>query len=214
MLLLFITTATALAWLTSPSHRHPTDVQSRCRILKGDPVGLRELGRKHRPLRRTEVPAVDVGRGAVLGESSRTGGARSNSAQALKRVRPSTNHPPPTTTGKTHAVGPDVVSHLRVFVRGNIRKPRAATGWISYSRPAIVTRVSVSVHHAPPLNWVALRERTITPTPEVRTQEHLLVAIYMAAKRHYVYVHSLHEAALLPVRTYVRSVPFMRPESA
>ena len=54
---------------------------------------------------------------------------------------------------------------VRVFVRGNIRKPRAATGWTSYSRPAIVTRVSVSVHHAPPLNWVALRERTITPTP-------------------------------------------------
>ena len=66
---------------------------------------------------------------------------------------------------ETHAVGPDVVSQLRVFVRGNIRKPRAATGWTSYSRPAIVTRVSVSVHHAPPLNWIALRERTITLTP-------------------------------------------------
>ena len=44
------------------------DVQSRCRILKGDPVGLRELGRKHRPLRRAEVPAVDVGRDDPVGE--------------------------------------------------------------------------------------------------------------------------------------------------
>ena len=114
MLLLFITTATALAWLTSHEPEPPTSdltfrvAAASSRVTPSDCASWAASTARYdvlRCLRWTLAEMIQWVR-SVLGESSRTGGSRSNSAQALNRVRPSTNHPPPTTTWKRTPLAP------------------------------------------------------------------------------------------------------------